>query len=415
MSLADGLRIAFVALTGNKLRTALTMLGIIIGVGAVITLIAVGRGAQDEVTARISGLGSNLLFVTPGAQSQAGVRSASGTAATLSLQDTEAIAENTTVVSGVAPEANSNAQLLYQGQNLNTRVLGTTAAYQDVRNFHAASGDFISDQDVQSSSNVAVLGASVAQTLFGGADPIGQVIRISSGRTGLPFRVVGVMESKGGTSLGNQDNQVIIPITTLTSRLQVQRTAQGASRVSQIDVQVTDKGQLDTAVQQIGDLLRTQHRVTTDDFTIQSQQDTLQALTDSTNTFTVLLGSIAGISLLVGGIGIMNILLVSVTERTREIGLRKAMGARRQDILVQFLIEAVAVSFIGGGLGIAAGVGLAHLADGHNLLNQVMYTSVRLDSVLLAFVVSAAIGVFFGLYPAVRAARLNPIEALRYE
>jgi putative ABC transport system permease protein len=415
MSLEDALRTAFIALTGSKLRTSLTMLGIVIGVSAVITLIAIGRGSQEQVTARISGLGSNLLFVRPGAQTQGAVRGAAGSGGTLTLADAQAISDNVANVSGVSPEATSSAQLLYQGQNVNTRVEGTTPSYQDVRNFHVAEGSFFTDQDVSASTPVMVLGATVAENLFSGSDPVGQVVRASNGQTGLPFTVIGVMESKGGTALGNQDDQVYIPITTLLSRLQTQRTAQGAQRVSVIDIQVASSGKLNTVTQDVGNLLLQQHNVATADFTIQSQQDTLQALTQSTQTFTVLLGSIAGISLLVGGIGIMNIMLVSVTERTREIGIRKAMGARRRDILVQFLTEAITLSFLGGGLGVLGGLALAHLSNGRQFLNQTLYSSVQLDSVLLAFIVAFSIGVFFGLYPAMRASRLDPIEALRYE
>ncbi len=415
MSIEDALRTAFNALTGSKLRTGLTMLGIVIGVSAVITLIAIGRGSQNQVTSRISGLGSNLLFVRAGAQTQAGVRSAAGSASTLTLADADAISQDVANISGVASEATSSVQLLYQGQNVNTRVDGTNPSYQDVRNFHVAEGSFFTDGDVSASSNVIVLGATVAQNLFNGSDPIGESVRVSNGQTGLPFTVIGVMESKGGTGLGNQDDQVFIPITTLLSRLQTQRTAQGGQRVSVIDIQVASQGALNTVKQDVTNLLVQQHQVAEADFTIQSQEDTLQALTQSTQTFTVLLGSIAGISLLVGGIGIMNIMLVSVTERTREIGIRKAMGARRRDILVQFLVEAVTLSFLGGGLGVLGGLVLAHLSNGRQFLNQTFYSSVQLDSVVLAFIVAFGIGVFFGLYPAVRASRLDPIEALHYE
>jgi putative ABC transport system permease protein len=414
VTLGDALGIAVAALTANKLRTLLTMLGVIIGVSAVIALVAVGNGAQAQITARISGLGTNVLFVRPGAQTTGTVRSANGSAQTLTLDDAAAIAQ-LGGISGVAPETTSAAQLSFEGQNTNTRVVGTSTDYQDVRNFHAAEGAFISDDDVSSSADVAVLGATTAQNLFGTIDPVGQTIRISRGQVAIPFQVVGVMEVKGATSLGNQDDQVFIPITTMVHKVQVARTSSGSYVVGQIDVEVADKNQINAEVQNIGDLLRTLHQVATDDFTIQSQADTLQTLTASTQTFTVLLGSIAAISLVVGGIGIMNIMLVSVTERTREIGIRKALGARRQDILLQFLVEAVTVSALGGLLGVVAGVGAAHLVNGHTLGTETMYTAVSASSVLLAAIVAAAIGVFFGLYPAMRAARLNPIQALRYE
>ncbi len=415
MTIDDAFRIALNALTTNKMRTLLTMLGVIIGVGAVIALVAVGRGAQQQVTDRIAGLGSNLLFVRPGAATTAGVRGAAGSSATLTLDDATAISQNIGLVSGVAPESDSNAQLSYQGQNVNTRIVGTTAAYENVRNFHPSEGSFITDQDVSSSAPSIVLGANVAAELFGTNDPIGQEIRLSRGSTGLPFRVEGVMESKGGTALGNQDDQVFIPITTLVTKIQVSRTSKGSYEISTINIEVGNKNQMTAATNDITALLEQQHNVASPDFTIQSQQDTIATLTASTQTFTILLGSIAAISLIVGGIGIMNIMLVSVTERTREIGIRKAMGARRQDILMQFLVESLTVSVLGGALGVALGIGAAHVANGRRLGTETFYTSVASSSVLLAFVVSAAIGVFFGLYPAMRAAQLNPIQALRYE
>ena len=415
MTIDDAFRIALNALTTNKMRTLLTMLGVIIGVGAVIALVAVGRGAQQQVTDRIAGLGSNLLFVRPGAATTGGVRGAAGSSATLTLDDATAISQNIGLVSGVAPESDTNAQLSYQGQNVNTRIVGTTAAYENVRNFHPAEGSFITDQDVSSSAPSIVLGANVATELFGTNDPIGQEIRLSRGRTGLPFRVEGVMEAKGGTALGNQDDQVFIPITTLVTKVQVSRTSKGSYEISTINIEVGNKNQMTAATDDITALLEQRHNVAQPDFTIQSQQDTIATLTASTQTFTILLGSIAAISLIVGGIGIMNIMLVSVTERTREIGIRKAMGARRQDILMQFLVESLTVSVLGGALGVALGIGAAHVANGRQLGTETFYTSVATSSVLLAFVVSAAIGVFFGLYPAMRAAQLNPIQALRYE
>ena len=304
MTLADALDIAAAALTANKLRTLLTMLGVIIGVSAVIALVAVGRGAQNQVEARIAGLGTNVLFVRPGSQTTGGVRAASGSAPTLTLDDAAALAQ-LDGVSGVAPESTIAAQVSFQGENVNTRVVGTTPDYQDVRNFYPAEGDFLTQQDVSASSSVAVLGATTAQNLFGDLDPVGQTIHIGRGQIAIPFRVVGVMESKGGTGLGNQDDQIFVPISTLVRKLQVARTAEGSYQVGQIDVEVASKSRIDPAVQALGDLLRTRHRVAEDDFTIQSQEDTLQALTQTTRTFTILLGSIAAISLVVGGIGII--------------------------------------------------------------------------------------------------------------
>jgi len=415
VTIDDAFAIAFGALTANKMRTLLTMLGVIIGVSAVIALIAVGRGAQQQVTNRISGLGSNLLFIRPGAATTGGVRGASGSGSTLTLNDATAIEQNISGLSGVAPEVDGTAQLSYQGQNVNARIVATTPAYQQVRNYYPASGSFITDADVTASSPTVVLGANIATTLFGTSDPVGQEIRLSRGSTALPFQVVGVMAAKGGTALGNQDSQIVIPITTMVTKVQVARTSQGSYVISTINVAVANANQMTATTNDITTLLEEQHNVAQPDFTVQNQADTVATLTASTQTFTILLGSIAAISLIVGGIGIMNIMLVSVTERTREIGIRKAMGARRQDILLQFLVESLTVSVMGGGLGVALGIGVAHLSNGRTLGTETFYTSVSTTSVLMAFLVSACIGVFFGLYPAMRAAQLNPIQALRYE
>jgi putative ABC transport system permease protein len=418
MSFVESLRIALRALGANKLRTTLTMLGIIIGVGAVVGLMSIGRGAQAQITSSIQGQGTNLIFVRPGSTQQGGVRTAQGNAPTLTYDDAEALNQPGAVpaVAMVAPELTQFAQLIVSGQNVNTRLLGTTPEYQDVRNFRVADGEFITKQNIDAKSTSIALGANVAQTLFGEADPIGQTVKVSLGnRTGVNFRVVGVMERKGGTGFGNQDDVAIVPITTMLSRLSTQRNSRGVPNVNLINVQAVDEARIQEAIQQVGELLRERHKVTQDDFTIQTQEDLLQVANQITGVLTLLLGSIAGISLVVGGIGIMNIMLVSVTERTREIGIRKAIGARRKDILSQFLTEAVVVSVLGGGLGVGLGIAIAQLVSGVNLNGQRLTTYVAPDSILLAFGVSAAIGVFFGIYPAARAARLNPIEALRYE
>jgi putative ABC transport system permease protein len=414
------LRVALRALGANKLRTTLTMLGIIIGVAAVIALMSIGRGAQAQVTQQIQSLGTNLLFIRPGAINQQGVRSGLGNAATLTLEDGDAVASLPTVVA-IAPEVQTGAQLLANGQNWSTRVLGVTDTYSSVRNTDVAQGDWISRQQVDARSSVVVLGDTVAQQLFPDGEAIGQSVRISiGGRTGQNFRVIGVAAPKGASGLGNQDDIVYAPITSVQSRLFAQRTARGAPNVSTVNVQVADEKVMDDTVAQIGDLLRTRHKVAQDDFTIQSQQDFLNTFNQIAGTFTLLLGAIAGISLVVGGIGIMNIMLVSVTERTREIGIRKAVGARRKDILSQFLVESVVVSILGGALGIGIGGGLSALIShiqvpGNGGATQNLQTQVGLDSIVLAFGVSAAVGLFFGIYPATRASRLNPIEALRYE
>ncbi len=412
--------IALRALAGNMLRTGLTMLGVVIGVGAVVALISIGQGSQAQITAQIQGLGTNLLFVRPGAVSQQGVRTSTGQAPTLTLEDATAIAELPSVAQ-VSAEAGGFGQLVAGGQNWNTRILGVSQSYADVRNAQVAVGDWITQQQVDGRSSVVVLGSTVASRLFGESDPIDQTIRISMfGRTGTNFRVIGVTAPRGSSPLGDQDDLVFVPITTLLARLYAQRGAGGGVTVSTLDVQVVDEGQIDQAVAEIGDLLRQRHRVVEDDFTIQSQQDFLNTFSQILGTFTLLLGAIAGISLVVGGIGIMNIMLVSVTERTHEIGIRKAVGARQRDILVQFLTEALVVSVLGGAVGVALGSGVAALIStipisGAGGATQTLKTLVSPESVVLAVGVAAAVGLFFGIYPAARAARLNPIDALRYE
>ncbi len=422
MNLLQSVRIALSALGANKLRTFLTMLGIIIGVGAVIALMSIGQGAQRTVTSQIQSLGTNLLFVRPGSTQQGGVRSAQGSASTLTIEDAEAIPREVPLVAATAPEQSNFGQILGNGQNTSSRVTGTTPAYEEVRNHRVANGEFFTRQHMDGRSTVAVLGSNVATTLFGEDDPIGQSVRVSfNNRAAANFRVIGVMEPKGGTSFGNQDDQVFVPITTMQARLSSQRNARGGTNVSVINVQVTDEKQMKEAVDQVAAVLRERHRVVEDDFVIQSQEDFLTTFSQITQTFTILLGSVAGISLLVGGIGIMNIMLVSVTERTREIGIRKAIGARRRDILSQFLVESVMVSLWGGLIGVILGWGASKLIGGVRLpvpggqSPQGLETVVAPEAVLLAFCVSAAVGIFFGAYPASRAARLNPIEALRYE
>jgi putative ABC transport system permease protein len=416
LNVLESVRIAVRALGANKLRALLTMLGIIIGVAAVISLMSVGRGAQASITERIQGLGTNLLFIRPGSAQQSGVRGGQGTAQSLSLDDAQTIGEQVPEVVGVAPEIGGFAQLVANGQNWSTRVTGTTEDYPTVRNFNPANGDFFTRQNVDGRSRVVVLGSTVADNLFGDLDPIGESVRISLfGRPGSTFRVIGVMETKGGTGFGNQDDQVFVPLSTYHTRLAPARTVRGSYQVSTINVQVADAAVMQDAVQNIGQLLRQRHRVNQDDFTIQSQEDFLNTAAQVTGIMTVLLGAIAGISLVVGGIGIMNIMLVSVTERTREIGIRKAVGAKRRDILLQFLVEATVVSLLGGLIGMSLGMGLSRLLSGLDLNGQKLTTLVTADAVILSFTVSAAVGLFFGIYPAMRAARLHPIEALRYE
>ena len=414
MNPLDTARSALTSLWASKLRSSLTVLGIVIGVAAVISLMSIGRGAQASITERIQSLGTNLLFVQPGASSFGGIFFGQGSASSLTLEDAEAIADSSAIpsVSAVAPELSTSGQLVYGRENTFTQVLGVTPEYVAVRNLELSTGSFISDGHVVNRSEVIVLGSFVSETLFGLRDPVGQTIKVN----GRPFTIIGVLDSMGGGPFGLFDDQVLVPITTAYYRLASERTTQGDVTVNLISVQVQDESFMDQAEAQIATLLRLRHRVTgEDDFTINNQQDTLETLEETTDTFVMFLGAIAGISLLVGGIGIMNIMLVSVTERTREIGIRKAMGATRRDILVQFMAEAIVLSIVGGGIGILAGVALSRFIDGRTLFGQAFETVFSGDIVILALLVSAAIGLFFGIYPAMRAARQHPIDALRYE
>jgi putative ABC transport system permease protein len=321
------------------------------------------------------------------------------------------------LITAVAPELGSFGQVLVGGTNVNTRVVGVTSEYEGVRNAHVADGQFFSEQQVDGRSNVAILGATVAKTLFGDGSPVDQTVKINMARGSQNFRVIGVLEAKGSQATGSQDDLVLVPLTTLQQRLFAQRTATGGRSVTSINIQLVseERATIDAAVQQIAELLRERHRVAEDDFTIQSQADLLNVVGQITGIMTLLLASIAGISLVVGGIGIMNIMLVSVTERTREIGIRKAVGAKRRDILTQFLIESLVVSIAGGALGMLLGIGLSALVGSFQMQGQGIPTHVTPQAILLATGVSAAIGIFFGIYPASRASRLSPIEALRYE
>jgi putative ABC transport system permease protein len=419
MSIGDSLQVALEALIANKMRAALTMLGIVIGVGAVIALMAVGQGSQKAVTDRIQGLGSNLIFVRPGQANQAGgVRGGFGSAQTLTLEDAEALQANVPQVVNAAPQINGGAQVIAGGSNTFTRVTGVTPEYADVVNLTLASGEFISVDDIDRNARNVVLGSNVAQRLFpDGSDPVGQQLRLNVQRNVITFEIKGVLKPKGGNAQASQDDQIFVPISTAARQIQPQRSGQGNTLVGQITVQVSNKSQIDVAKQAIDQVLRDRHNVATPDFTLESQEDIQAAINEVSQTMTVLLGSIAGISLIVGGIGIMNIMLVSVTERTREIGIRKAVGAQRNDILMQFLTEALTVTIAGGLLGVAAGVGAAQLMNGKDIagLGENVQTVISWTSVVVAFAVSAGIGIFFGLYPAQRAANLRPIEALRYE
>ena len=412
MNLLQNLLEAIESLNANKLRSMLTILGIVIGVAAVIAMLSIGRGAQASITAQIESIGTNLVYVSPGNFRQGGVVS-SGTSGTLTTDDAAALANLPGVVN-VAPEVDGRAQLTYQGQNTNTRLVGVTPNYQSMRSLTLADGAFITDANQVARSSVVVLGSSVANTLFGGlGGVVGQTVRMN----GQPYRVIGVLNSKGGTGFLNQDNQVFVPLTTAQTRLVGNERFRGANVVNTINVQAADAKTVTNVVDEITIAMRGRHRTApgTDDFTVASQQDALTAATSVTDTLTIFLGGIAGISLAVGGIGIMNIMLTSVTERTREIGLRKAVGAQRRDILFQFLIESMVLSLLGGIIGIALGWSIAHFMGSVSLGGTAIKPVVGLDSVLLATLFSMAVGLFFGIYPASRAASLQPVEALRYE
>ncbi len=407
MKLTDLLEETSLALLANKARSSLTILGIVIGIGSVIAMISVGQGAQSSIESSIQSIGSNLILVMPGFQRSAGVAVSAGrgSAQTLTQADADAIQKEITLAKAVAPDISRRYQITAGGKNTNTQVIGTVATYAQVRNVEIDTGSFISEQNVQSLSKVAVLGPTTRDDLFGqGVDPIGQTIRINR----VDFKVIGVTKSKGGTGFGSSDDMIYAPLST------AQRFLAGDTYVSTISVQAADQNQMTMIQEQITSLLLSRHNIsdaTLADFQVLNQQDIVQTASTITNTMTILLASIAGISLIVGGIGIMNMMLTTVTERTREIGLRQAIGAKKNEISRQFLTEAVMLTFFGGFIGIILGWLLALGVKQFAGIN----TTVSFTSVLLAFGVSAAIGIIFGYYPAKRAAKLNPIEALRYE
>lgn len=398
-------KIAIDGLKANKLRSFLTMLGIIIGVGAVIAMVSIGFGVRDKIQKSIASLGSNLIIVLPGGVTQSGARIHSGSGTKLTLEDSQAIAKYIDNVSYVAPSVSKQYQLVYNNQNWISNVEGTTPEFLSVRNFELQSGNFFSSKDIDSKAKVAVLGKTVADNLFIESDPIGATIRINKAQ----FKVIGVLESKGQSSVGSdQDDLVVIPITTAQQRMM------GINYISRINIQAKTEDVVDFVQEDVTSLLRARHRIqgnAENDFTVRSLASVMQTATETTNNITLLLGNIAGISLLVGGIGIMNIMLVSVTERTREIGIRKALGATYNNILLQFLIEAMVISLIGGSIGIALGIMISGVIS--NYLGFEMLISWM--AVIIAFCFSVFIGLFFGIYPARKAALLNPIEALRYE
>jgi putative ABC transport system permease protein len=401
-------RIALRALKVNKMRSALTMLGIIIGVGAVIAMLAVGTGASRQISEQISSMGSNLLIVVPGSQTSGGLRMGFGSQPTLTLSDADAIQRECPAVQEVAPVHNGVAQVVYGNLNWSTGIFGTGRGIVDVRDWPVASGRPITEEDVRSATKVAVLGQTVVDNLFGGIDPIDQVIRIKK----IPFRVVGVMTGKGQNAMGqDQDDIVFVPVTTAQKKL---FGTAFPGMVRQIMVKAKSAEDLGSAEKQVTELLRQRHHTSAkkeDDFSVRNLTQIMQAAEQSTKVMTLLLGAIASVSLLVGGIGIMNIMLVSVTERTREIGIRMAIGARTWDIRLQFIMEAVILSLIGGIIGLVTGIissGLISMAAGWP-------TDVSPLAAALAFAFSGMVGIFFGFYPAYKASLLNPIDALRYE
>jgi putative ABC transport system permease protein len=412
----DSLTTALRSLAANKLRSALTMLGIIIGVAAVIGLMSIGRGVEASITSTLEGLGTNAIYVIPQTPGSTGFGGLTGSAPTLSVDDAEALADPSRVraVADVAPVGSNYADVTAGSESVTTSITGTTPAYVGALGYSLASGQFISERNVRHRDMVAVLGDKTAHDLFGEADPVGQKIKIKGRR----FTVVGVLEAKGGAMMGiSQDEMVLVPITTYHARLFTQRTAGGEDAVQYIIVEVTSPESINGAILDIEYVLRERHNLGSgddDDFAAISQEQVLGMVQEITGVLTLLLGAIAGISLLVGGIGIMNIMLVSVTERTREIGVRKAVGAKRRDILRQFLLESAVISLVGSAVGVAVGVVMARLFSRLSFGGEMVTTVVSPDVVGLAISVAVFIGLVSGIYPALRAARLNPIDALHY-
>ena len=400
------IKIAVRALANNKLRGFLTMLGIIIGVASEITMLAIGQGSKRSIQAQISEMGSNMIMIHPGADVRGGVRQDASAMETLKLQDYEDIVDETRFVSAVSPSVNSSGQAIYGANNAPTTVYGISPDYLEIRRYKVEDGDMFTEQDIQTAAKVCVVGKTVVDNLFpDGSNPVGKVIRFQK----LPFRIVGVLESKGYNSMGmDQDDLILAPYTTIQKKVLAITHLQGIT-CSALKEEYTDQ-----AIDEISEILRRNHKLKEsddDDFTIRSQQELSTMLTSTTDMMTVLLAAVAGISLLVGGIGIMNIMYVSVTERTREIGLRMSIGAKGIDILAQFLIESILISVTGGLIGVVFGVGAALVVNG------VAHFRIYIQpwSVILSFAVCTVTGVFFGWYPAKKAAQLDPIEAIRYE
>jgi len=408
INIPSTLKISLRALRVNKMRSALTMLGIIIGVGAVIAMLAVGTGASEKISEQISSIGSNLIIILPGSTTSGGLRMGMGSQPTLTRDDAEAIQKECSAVQEVAPVLNGAAQIVYSNQNWSTGVYGTTSSMLVIRDWPISSGRAFTDQDIRNATKVAILGQTVVENLFGGIDPVGQMIRIKK----VPFMVIGVLDRKGQSPQGqDQDDTIYIPVTTAQKKI-FGTSFPGMVRTIMVKARSTED--LAVAEKQINELLRQRHHLSArqdNDFTVRNLTQIMQVAEQSTKVMTLLLGAIASVSLLVGGIGIMNIMLVSVTERTREIGIRMAVGAKTWDIRLQFIIEALTLAMIGGITGIILGVG------GSKLLSMFAgwSTVVSTLSVILAFGFSGLVGIFFGFYPAYKASLLNPIDALRYE
>ncbi|HAP37134.1 MAG TPA: multidrug ABC transporter substrate-binding protein [Bacteroidetes bacterium] len=405
MGIFDIFEIALISLTRNKVRSFLTMLGIIIGVGAVIAMMAVGTGAQENIKSQIASLGTNVILVFPGSFNQGGVRSGTGTSASLTPEDLIAIQTQCPSVALASPSVRDGAQIVYQEQNWRASIIGATPEYFTIRSWPVSSGQYFTDADIRGATKVCVIGQTIADNLFKENDPVGQVIRIRK----MPFRIVGVLSVKGQSAQGSdQDDIIIAPYTT------VQKKMTGQTFLSNIMISAISEDAMVDAQSQIAELLRVRHKLQPwdeNDFTVRSQTEIATAAQSTSEVLTILLASIASISLIVGGIGIMNIMPVSVTERTKEIGIRMAIGATAKNIMMQFLIEAVVLSLLGGLIGVLLGVLSSTLISKF----AGWTTMVSSTSIFLAFTFSAAIGIFFGLYPARKAAQLNPIDALRYE
>ncbi|MGN0951136.1 MAG: ABC transporter permease [Mitsuokella sp.] len=406
MLFSESFIMALTSLYANKMRSLLTMLGIIIGVGAVIALVSVGMGVRSNVTNSIASLGSNMLIISPGASNKGGVRGAAGSRQTLKYDDATAIKSKIKDIDYVSPTVQSSYQIVYGNQNWNTTVQGVTPEFMSIRSLSVSNGSFISTNDMDKRSRVAVIGTTVAANLFEEKNPVGQNIRINN----QPYKVIGLLASKGQSSMGqDQDDMIYVPITTAMERML------GITYVQSINVQVSDATKMDQVQENIETLLRQRHHLTAgnkeDDFTVRNLTSLMETVSQSTSMLTLLLGAIAGISLLVGGIGIMNIMMVSVTERTREIGIRKALGATFMNIMTQFLIESMVIGVIGGLIGILVGIGASQLISKFGNFTTVITAT----PIIVSFVFSVGIGLFFGIYPARKAAKLDPIEALRYE